>query len=173
MAQPVLDPSTGLEQCSGGFVRRTAPASCPSTIPRAAAVSGYNEALDECQFDADCANQALSYAHCGVRQGGFAHVCVAGCVKDADCTTGSVCLCGDPVGRCVPATCSTGADCASGFDCAEYQAQAGCFSAEFACQAPSDTCASDADCAGFSPNAAFCHAENGARTCTIAQCTTP
>ncbi|HEY3499835.1 MAG TPA: hypothetical protein VGK73_34325 [Polyangiaceae bacterium] len=172
-ATPVLDPSTGLEQCSAGYVRRTGPANCPSMVPRTAAVSGYDETIDECQFDADCADTDSPYAHCGVKEGGFARVCVDGCVEDGDCSSGQVCRCGDPVGRCVPATCSTGTDCGSAFDCAEYQAEPGCFSAQFACQTPADTCASDADCAGSSPNPSFCRSENGARRCTIVQCTTP
>jgi hypothetical protein len=170
---PVIDASTGLEQCSGGYVRRSGPAECPSLLPRADAVSGYNAAIDECEFDAECAAEDSPYAHCGIRQGGFAHVCVDGCVVDADCDEGSVCRCGDPVGRCVPSTCSTGADCAHGFECAEYQAHPGCFSSEFACQTPADTCASDVDCEDFSPNPSFCRSEDGIRRCTITQCTTP
>ena len=171
-ATPVIDATTGLEQCSRGYQRRVAPAKCPSLVPRAAAIPNYSAAIDECEHDADCPSATYGpYAHCGVRTGGSAHVCVAGCTLDRDCADNGVCLCGDPVGRCVPASCSTGADCTLGFDCAAYASLPGCFSTQFACQTADDACGSDGDCAGKSPNAAFCVLDGAARACSIAQCT--
>jgi hypothetical protein len=143
-------------------------------VPRAAAIPGYNAAIDQCERDADCPAATYGpYAHCGVRAGGFAHACVAGCALDSDCEGDSVCQCGDPVGRCVPASCSTGADCGAGLDCASFAAAPGCFSTQFACQSPDDACGGDGDCSGKSPNAAFCVLDGAARACSIAQCTTP
>jgi hypothetical protein len=175
-ARPFINAATGLESCSNGYVRRSGPANCPSTVPRAAAVDSYNATFDMCRLDSACPQVAASpYRHCGVRYGGSAHVCVDGCVQDTDCTTGMVCLCGDPVGRCVPATCNSGADCEPGFDCATYQADPpGCFSTGFSCLSLSDACVSDADCsvAGF-VNPRLCGAFDGKRTCTVAQCFMP
>ena len=173
-AVPVLDPTTGLEQCSRGYRRRVGPARCPSSVPRATPIPAYNAALDGCEYDADCPAATYGpYAHCGTRPDGFARACVEGCKLDADCDPGNVCLCGDPVGRCVLAGCSTGDDCDPGFDCASFEASPGCFSTRFACQSLADACAADGDCAGFSPNPAFCVFANGARACSTAQCTTP
>lgn len=171
-AKPLLGAATGFEQCSRGYVRRVAPGTCPSLLPRPDAVPGYYAPLDTCEYDSDCTAPG-PYAHCGQREGGSAHACVAGCVSDADCPAGRICLCGDAIGRCVPATCASAADCAPGFDCASYNAQPGCFSASFACQTPTDACGGDADCAGSSVNVSFCVAEGGARICSTAQCTTP
>ena len=173
-AVPVVDATTGLEQCSRGYQRRVGPANCPSSVPRTAPIPAYNAAIDQCEHDADCSTATYGrYAHCGARSGGFARACVEGCKLDADCEPGNVCLCGDPVGRCVRAGCSTGDDCAPGFDCASFAADPGCFSTQFACQSAADSCGADGDCAGISPNAAFCVYASGSRACSITQCTTP
>lgn len=173
-AVPVLDSTTGLEQCSRGYQRRVEPANCPSSVPRATPIPAYDAALDQCEYDADCPVASYGpHAHCGARSGGIARVCVEGCRVDADCDAGTLCLCGEPVGRCVPASCSTGDDCGPGFDCASFAASPGCFSTQFACQGPTDACGADSDCAGVSPNAAFCLYASGSRACSIAQCTTP
>jgi hypothetical protein len=94
-------------------------------------------------------------------------------VQDGDCETGNICYCGEPVGRCVPANCTTDADCEAGFNCAGYDSDPGCFSVTFACQMTSDSCAATADCAGLTTNPTFCYLENGHRACTTYQCTTP
>jgi hypothetical protein len=173
-AQPVLGAATGLERCSGGYLRRTAPAHCPSTLPRSGSVPNYNAAIDSCESDRDCPSATWGpYAHCATREGGYANACVSGCIEDADCTADRVCLCEEPVGRCVPATCATSADCGASLECASYASSPGCFSTQFSCQLPTDACGGDADCNGRSVNVSFCVAEQGARVCSTAQCTTP
>jgi hypothetical protein len=172
--QPVLDATTGLERCGGGYLRRSAPAHCPSALPRTTPVANYNPAVDTCERDSDCSTATYgALAHCAEREGGYARTCVAGCVEDDDCDTGRVCLCEEPAGRCVPSTCTTNADCGPSLDCASYASDPGCFSTAFACQVPSDACGGDADCAGTSVNVSFCVAQGGSRVCSTAQCTTP
>ena len=173
-ATPLAGASTGFEHCGRGYTRRTMPGTCVANLPRSGPIENYNAAIDQCERDADCSETVYGpYAHCGIRDGGFAHECVGGCVEDTDCDSGELCFCGEPVGRCVPGSCTKGGDCAPGFDCASFAAMPGCFSTRFACQAAGDTCAGDGDCAGFSPNIAFCIVENGVRACSINQCTTP
>jgi hypothetical protein len=173
-ATPLFGADSGLERCDRGYLRRVDVANCPSIVPRAVPISNYDEAVDDCEFDRDCPTAAYGpYAHCDVRTGGFARACVAGCKLDGDCAEGEACLCGDPVGRCVPASCATGADCATSLDCASYAVTPGCFSTGFSCQKPGDSCGGDADCAGISPNPAFCVFSDDSRACSIAQCTTP
>ena len=170
-AEPLGTEATGFERCSRGYLRRPRKGECPSEVPRSGAVPNYNPAVDDCEYDADCAGGA--YRHCGTREGGYGRTCVDGCRVDADCDEGRICLCGDPAGRCVPATCTTDADCASGFDCASYEAAPGCFTTRFTCQTADDACGGDQDCHDFSPNPAFCGFDGGVRACTIVQCTSP
>jgi hypothetical protein len=172
-AVPVLNAATGLERCAAGFVRRVRAGVCPSAVPRAAAVAGYDPSIDECQLDSECS--ALPHGHCAPREGGSARTCVAGCLTDDDCEAGRLCACDEPVGRCVPASCKSGADCAPGFECASYTTKPNCFSTGFACQTPADTCAGDADpaCDGFSVNATFCVYGAAGRQCSQDQCTVP
>jgi hypothetical protein len=173
-ARAVLGPSTGLERCAAGYLRRSAAANCPSSLPRNEPVPNYNFAIDTCQFDVDCPSATWGpYAHCAEREGGYSRACTAGCVADADCDSGRVCLCEDPVGRCVPSSCVTNADCGPSLNCASFASDPGCFSTQFACQQPEDACGADADCAGTSVNVSFCVSQQGARICSTAQCTTP
>jgi hypothetical protein len=173
-AQPLIDSTTGFEQCSAGYVRRTAMGACPSHVPRSGAVPNYHSADDQCQFDSDCDTATYGpYAHCDTREGGFAKVCVPGCIHDSDCVDNHICLCGDAVGRCVLSNCATSSDCGAGLECASYDVTLGCFSTRFACQTPGDSCRAGADCHDFSVNATFCTSDGTARRCSIVQCTTP
>jgi hypothetical protein len=167
---PLLGPATGFEVCSAGYVRRLSPGTCPSSVPRAAAVSSTNPAVDQCTHDNDCSGGALEF--CGPREGGYANVCIKACATDADCDAGRICLCGEPAGRCVPATCTQASDCPAGRDCASGVAHPLCESTAFACQS-GDNCATDADCVGIFVNPAFCVLRDGHRTCSTEQCTTP
>lgn len=173
-AEPLLGPDSGLERCSRGYVRRVGPAHCSSSVPRSAGVPAYNPEIDDCHFDADCSTATYGpHAHCDVRQRGFAHTCVSGCTVDAECAADEVCLCGDPVGRCVASTCRSASDCGGGWDCAVATELPLCFSQRLSCQSDADECQSDSDCAGRFINAAFCVYGERGRSCQTLQCTTP
>jgi len=167
----LMGPATGFEACSTGYVRRLSPGTCPSSVPRAAAISPANPAIDRCTHDSDCSGGTLEF--CGPREGGYANVCVKACATDADCGGGRICLCGEPAGRCVQATCTQASDCPAGVDCASGVVHPPCASTTFACQLPGDMCATDADCVGVFTNIAFCVLQDGHRTCSTEQCTTP
>jgi hypothetical protein len=170
-AMTLMGAATGFEACSAGYVRRLSPGACPSRLPRDLAVSPANPAVDKCTRDSDCSGGALEF--CGPREGGYANVCIKACATDADCDAGRICLCGEPAGRCVPATCTQASDCSAGHDCASGVAHPLCESTAFACQSTGDNCSTDADCFGVFVNVAFCVLQDGHRTCSTEQCTTP
>ncbi len=60
----------------------------------------------------------------------------------------AICFCGDPVGQCVAAMCTSDADCKEGAFCSEFALTPGCEGSGFACQNELDECQSDADCKG-------------------------
>ncbi|MGH7434479.1 MAG: ferritin-like domain-containing protein, partial [Polyangiaceae bacterium] len=141
---------TGFDTCAGGTIRRRAIVSCPSTLPRAGGGScsaGDSGAFMNCTSDSDCTMSPDG--HCELNNPapnpGFSAQCLCnyGCRNDSDCTGGSICLCGDPVGTCVPSECATGSGCLPGCDCARPA-----LFGSFACQTPEDTCYSDPDCVG-------------------------
>jgi hypothetical protein len=78
--------------------------------------------------------------------GAYGSYCEYGCVTDTDCAQGYVCLCGNPVGQCVPASCGADGDCGNAL-CVSYTQSPGCGGTAFRCQSPLDECASDLDCA--------------------------
>ena len=168
-AMPLMGAGTGFEACGAGYVRRLSPGMCPSSMQRAAAVSSVNPAVDQCTHDSDCSGGEF----CGPREGGYANVCIKACATDADCDPGRICLCGEPAGRCVPATCTQASDCPAGRDCASGVAHPLCESTAFACQLTGDSCSTDADCVGVFVNVAFCVLQDRHRTCSTEQCTTP
>jgi hypothetical protein len=150
--------ASGLEVCADGRVHRPAAVQCPSSVPRAAlelSVSG------TCNADSDCTEKP--YGFCAVERvyviGPIAgpqppaHAeCQYGCREDADCDSGFVCQCSDPVGRCVAATCQTDADCESGFLCSLTPRRGhdvctiGVSWGVLSCETPADTCRLDTDC---------------------------
>jgi hypothetical protein len=165
-------------------VRRRAAVTCPSSLPRPSGgacvldagaldagsadampfANGYTFPTNElCHRDNDCA--AMPFGHCepwapdgGVRATDCR--CIPGCLRDSDCPTSEVCLCGDPVGKCVPADCRTGLDCGSGLDCVAAE-PAGLCSPRFSCQTPTDECFPGSNsCSGGE-----CISENGRFTC--------
>jgi hypothetical protein len=165
-----MDAATGYERCEAGYDRRLRAGTCPSTLPRARAVTNFDANVDQCEFDTNCSGLALG--HCAPREGGQARVCVEGCLTDQDCAQGRICACEDPVGRCVPASCASSADCSPGFECASYKTGPGCFTTGFACQTPQDGCAADSDaaCSAQFINPTFCVFAEGARHCSTLQC---
>lgn len=128
-----------------------------------------------CSSDQDCTRSAHGLCADSHHLAGYCG-CYYGCMQDSDCGPGSVCFCGDPVGRCVPSNCTDDSACGSGQLCASYLAACipgtgpdaactggvnGCFSG-FACQNAADECLHDADCL---PNNARCELQNGHRVC--------
>jgi hypothetical protein len=130
-------------RCSNGMIHRAEPGTCRSRLPRRGyEVYGVDESQPAgCNRDTDCSGP---HAFCGADDG--APHCVLGCVTDADCGAGQVCLCGPNIGECRPASCSTDADCADGALCGSYEDEPFCGSIAFACQIPRDQCSGDLDC---------------------------
>jgi hypothetical protein len=62
----------------------------------------------ECHTDGDCGDP-LEFCVQGVPSSGT--YCQRGCLTNADCTDGAVCVCGTWIGACSFATCDTDADC--------------------------------------------------------------
>jgi hypothetical protein len=152
---------SGYEQCEGGPIHRPSIEECASSLPRAEKIAPPDGG--NCMTDADCVDMPHGYCSPGIQLPGM--YCAYGCVKDAECPAGNICLCGDPVGRCVPATCTSDADCGAGLRCQSYDGSHGCGILSFACQTPNDTCQSDADCAG-----AYCDGSMGSFTCVMGGC---
>lgn len=178
--------ATGYEHCGNGMVHRVSRVTCPSFVPREEEILGDEErmlrslpddvrhalheqpldlALDECRRDSDCTRAA--HGHCVKPLPSGHPVCSYGCVTDSECPQG-ICLCGDPIGRCIRARCDVDDDCDSSAVCTWYSPAPGCFFDDgFACQTHRDECATSADCGqrscGWSPN-------SRTRVCTDEQC---
>ena len=110
---------------------------CPSLIPRASGQCARHHRRGQfgvCFGQCDCTSQPNGYCtNC---------LCFYGCRRDSDCGYGQICTCGDPVGTCNLASCSSGASCHhTGCDCVNPTPSG------FACQTQSDQCLSSADCA--------------------------
>ncbi len=162
-----MDVGGGLERCAEGWLHRVAAVTCESTVPRPDVWPKLG-GLDHCDEDADCAR--LPYGHCSPWRDGLPPsdnlTCLSGCVSDADCGAGKICLCGAPVGKCVTATCTTDADCDGGL-CAGSAVPGGCQDdgTRFDCQSPSDSCMTSNDCPS---GQRYCAIESGAsRSCTM------
>jgi hypothetical protein len=141
---------TGIELCAGGYHHRSKAVACTSQLPRergCGATSGY------CRKDEDCT--ANPHGFCRGRStrswlvpsrtipSGFC-ACDYGCLTDAECRPGTICVCDAPVGRCVESTCKTDDDCDPDMLCAESRSDSGTL--RFACQKAGDECIKDADC---------------------------
>jgi len=161
---PKVDPISGLVKCDEGFSHRTAAKQC-QVVPAGAGEESAGGAsaggaggagADVPASDLPRANgepcgsagetcSEFQYGYCV--NGGSTHYCASGCVTDADCGSGSVCVCesaDSPTGgRCAPADCKTDKDCGTGL-CATYDLV--CGGTGFACQSAKDACVSSDDC---------------------------
>jgi hypothetical protein len=153
----------GYEQCGGnGPVHRPSVEECKSSLPRDS-MKIAPPGDGQCQSDADCADMPHGYCTSGGQVPGT--FCAYGCVKDSECGAGSICVCGEPVGRCVGSTCTSDTECGAGLRCQSYDQSHGCGILRFACQTARDTCQSDADCRG-----GFCDGASGVFTCVTGGC---
>lgn len=169
---------TGLAECDNGLVHRpSADVECTSDLPRpdseiAEQVATAHEA--SCSSDNDCT--AKPHGHCSAASGQQLRSaasgqqllflsCRYGCLTDADCENGNVCVCGDPVGECVPSNCTQDSDCGEGLLCAEWMRTSGCaVDYSLLCQTVNDTCAVDSDCGGEG-RSEHCDGASGTRVC--------
>lgn len=163
---------TGFQTCASGAVTRPDAITCPSLIPRPDSCG--EGVAGGCTKDSDCTEKPNGY--CGVIEffGGDAPEppscsCQYGCTKDADCGEGSICLCGDPVGRCTQATCASDGSCPEG-GCAAYESSPGCSFTAFACQTLTDECVSNEECQKKSEQTPFCTVKEGKRVCSGWEC---
>ncbi|MCC6646951.1 MAG: hypothetical protein IT374_15430 [Polyangiaceae bacterium] len=163
---PCLDPvailvdgkDTGFDTCAAGELRRREAKTCPSLLPRATTCTS-GGGVDSCKSDSDCKEKPNGHCDSGTGFEAPGCRCDYGCTSDADCGADAVCLCGSPVGRCVPSKCKDASSCPEG-DCTSYDASPGCSFTAFACQSAGDTCGGDKDCAGT--NATLCAYPQGA-----------
>jgi hypothetical protein len=160
--QPVVNAKSGFESCANGSIHRPFQSICLSRLPRPDFMAP-DGGFPGCKLDIDCPGP---YGYCvGSLAGGY--YCTHGCAQDSDCMAGQVCLCGDPVGKCVDATCAVDADCGPGLVCSTYNPSPGCTSTAFACQSPIDLCGGDRDC----PAQSACSVVNARRWCAPFRCT--
>jgi hypothetical protein len=158
---------TGFVSCDGSIIHRQEVRTCASRLPRPDPVISSQNPIGACTLDEDCAH--LLHGHCvlGSGLGTGRTFCTTGCIRDEDCgAAGLICLCDDPIGRCVAATCASDADCGSGSLCTSVET-ANCdgspYQGDFACQMPGDKCRSKGDCP---PTAENCSAGPNGRSCT-------
>jgi hypothetical protein len=155
--------SAGYEQCDNGSLHRREIKECPSKLPRPSDAKIVPPVEGQCTSDADCADMPHGYCSSGGQLPGT--FCAYGCVKDSECGAGNICLCGDPVGRCVSASCTSDQDCGAGLRCQSYDQSHGCDILRFSCQSPQDECGGDADCAG-----GICDGSSGTFVCSTFGC---
>jgi hypothetical protein len=168
----------GYERCSEGYRHRVAATTCSSPLPRdRTCIGGGDE--DLCKKDSDCAVKPNGFCQ-GPGSRGASVVrrqptivasasppnlkigckCSYGCVTDADCGDGELCLCGTPVGECVTANCRTDADCKGEMLCAELDPYF-LGGLDYACQTRKDQCNTHAQCT----DGKSCVFEHGHRDC--------
>jgi hypothetical protein len=172
---PLTDLGGGWERCGNGMIHRQTIGSCTSRLPRPdAVVRTYPDPVPEapCRYDSDCTEKPHGY--CAWSEDGADIYCQYGCLTNADCNAGYVCVCGDPIGVCRAATCATDDECGAGLLCSDYIVDPGCGGQAFACQSAADSCAAESDCAPheYCVRGRFAEAiaPDAPRYCSPAQC---
>jgi hypothetical protein len=158
-----------------GLVHRTAPGKCDSKLPHAEALQPIDPQLDECTKDTECTAKPNGY--CAVFYPGFTNTkrhnyCAYGCLTDADCGQGQACQCGSEIGECTSATtCKSDEDCQGGL-CLQFDSCPGVPAYDFACQTPSDQCATNTQCRESDAGKQFCTVvgNDNHRECDGVQC---
>jgi hypothetical protein len=161
---------TGFVRCDEGHTHRAAVQACPTLLPRAAKCEARPGSAQGCSVDADCREKPNgACTPPGAGRGPGECVCNYGCRSDGDCEAGSVCLCGDPVGQCVPARCTSDAECGDRF-CSTMIESKSCGGVVLACQSAADRCSGDAQC-GANETCRSSEADRtGPRTCQADGC---
>lgn len=177
---------TGFVRCDDRTWRRTEVKACPSSVPRPDeleplrprpdhAMGGEggldpDQPYDSCSSDSDCTEENW---YCGERNDsqlpfGRYRECMPGCIVDEDCGPDAICLCDDPIGRCIPAGCRTSEDCPDSACVGARYTSSGCPSQpQFECVRETDQCLKDADCSSGS----FCEwGRDGERVCETRHC---
>jgi len=171
------DADTGYDTCEGkdsffnggdvGYLRRRAVVACPSLLPRpsgGACVPLFGDGGGgTCNSDSDCSGYPNGHCERWSEDGGtpVSCQCLPGCIHDSDCKASEMCLCGSPVGMCVPASCASGASCGSGCECISSTPGGNC-GPRFDCQTRADECSRGEDCAD---GGQICSEDNGKHTC--------
>jgi hypothetical protein len=161
--------ATGFSECKGSGLRHRVHATvCPTFLPRSTAEVKQAIALDagksgefECQSDEDCKRKLNG--QCLARKATGGSFCSYGCRADADCAVDELCLCGDPIGHCVPALCRADEDCADGAVCGEYVPRVDCNGSAYACQTPEDECIRKSCWSSKADAAEFCTLDDNRR----------
>lgn len=141
--------------CEDHSLRRGEPADCTSVLPRAEPTGPI--VFDECALDTDCIERAHGFCAYGA--------CEYGCVSDDDCSPGGLCFCGEQIGKCVAAACTSDSDCPADYPCTGNH-PFGTDEASFQCQSPLDECQSDYDCNQLNPRA-YCRSDGERRHCAV------
>lgn len=176
------DAATGYSTCtptaqsagtrSAETMHRPSIVKCPNLLVPASAGS-CTDPSGTCTSNAGCADAGPNAA-CTLSTGGIPGYCEcrAGCLSDSDCKAGEVCLCGDPLGGCVPARCTSDQQCGSGFLCAfssdDPSGTCGVGVQTFACQTAQDTCLLEANCSDCNTTASCGLDDAGHRACSAA-----
>lgn len=152
---------TGYDVCAAGQTRRRAIVTCADPGPL-----DLGTPIVPCANDTECIGHG---GYCALGTNG-SRGCSYGCVSDATCPTGSICLCGEPIGYCVSSSCTSDASCATGLCSTDtWRVGSGCPAPEFSCQGANDECGGDKDCSapGFACATPLPH---GPRSCLMSAC---
>lgn len=173
-SSPKLDAQTGLVTCGEGYKHRPIAVACGSTGQAGEPSVGGQGSVDAPRvpsgdYSVGCSDEAGGAGPTADRCSAFEHgyckafflegaagasgitgACQSGCVNDAECGPGFICLCTAPDsptgGACQPSNCTTDQSCGSGYLCASYNGS--CTDPGYACQKSTDNCLVDADCMG-------------------------
>jgi hypothetical protein len=112
-AQPVLiaGKPTGYFSLPNGLLVRRKVQACPSQLPTRGCLNK-NKKAQSCGVDSECTQGKNGYCH----RRGLAPSCNCdyGCLTDSECGSGEICICSNPVGRCVKAHCDEKTACERG-----------------------------------------------------------
>ncbi len=126
----------------------------------------------DCTADSEC--DAHFNGICEARASGGCG-CTYGCGADEDCDEGEICRCGDPISKCIVASCVTDADCPrEGSLCVESPATicGGDPIRQLGCTLDVDQCLFDSDCDEADARCILDH--DGVRRCHLpSECALP